>query len=88
MLPIIESMAMGTPVITANVSCMPEVAGEAAMLVDPLDPEAIADAVSRIAADRGLAEGLVHAGERRAAEFGWPAAAAATLSVYRHALEV
>lgn len=88
MLPIIESMSMGTPVITANVSCMPEVAGEAAMLVDPRDPEAIADAVWRIATDQGLVEGLVHAGERRAADFGWPAAAAATLSVYRHALEV
>ncbi len=88
MFPIIESMAMGTPVITSNVSCMPEVAGNAATLVDPLDIEAIAEAVSRMASEPDLVAELVLAGEARVANFDWADAAKATLASYRRVMEV
>ena len=88
MFPIIESMAMGTPVITSNLSCMPEVAGNAALLVDPMDVDSIAAAVSQIATDRDVADGLIRAGERQVTEFSWLKAATATVSVYGQALKV
>ena len=88
MLPIIESMAMGTPVITSRASCMPEIAGEAALTVDPLDFAAIGDALLRILSDEDLAEGLKRAGEQRAAAFSWQTAAASTYVVYQRAAKV
>ena len=53
-LPPLEAMASGTPVVTSNVSSLPEVAGDAAVLVDPLDPAAIADGIYRVLTDRGV----------------------------------
>ncbi|MDP6348665.1 MAG: glycosyltransferase family 1 protein [Chloroflexota bacterium] len=88
MLPVIESMAMGTPVITSRVSCMPEIAGAAAELVDPLDVAEIGEAIVRVLDDRDLAERLTRAGEVRAGSFGWADSAAATYAIYRQVAEV
>ncbi len=82
-LPVLEAMACGTPVITSNVSALPEVAGDAALLVDPNEPEAIAGALGRILDDEGLAHDLRQRGIRQAAHFSWDRAAKETLSVYR-----
>ena len=65
-LPPLEAMASGTPVVTSNVSSLPEVAGDAAVLVDPLDPEMIGDAIYRVLTDDGLRCDLRQKGLARA----------------------
>lgn len=70
-LPPLEAMASCTPVVTSNVSSLPEVVGDAALLVDPRDPEAIANAVQRILTDDELKRSLVRKGLDRAHEFSW-----------------
>lgn len=85
-LPALEAMACGVPVVTSNVSSLPEVVGEAALQVDPTSPQAIADAIARVLDDQGLAASLGHAGIERAAEFSWDGCALATLNAYRHVL--
>ncbi len=85
-LPILEAMACGAPVITANTTSMPEVAGDAALLVDPLDTASITSALERLLGDAALAADLRQRGLQRAALFSWPATAAATLDFYRHAV--
>jgi glycosyltransferase involved in cell wall biosynthesis len=85
-LPIIEAMACGAPVVTSNRSSLPEVAGSAAELCDPIDDESIGDALAKILRDRGLAEDLRRLGFRRAAEFTWERTARETLACYREAL--
>jgi len=87
MFPIVESMAIGTPVVASNVSSMPEVAGGAALLVDPLSVEEIADAVMRVLGDRSLAAGMRSQGLQRAGTFTWEKSAERTESVYLAALE-
>ena len=82
-LPVLEAMSAGAPVITSNTSSLPEVAGDAALLVDPEDVDAIADAVARVLTDPALAEDLRRRGRERAASFTWAATARATLDVYR-----
>jgi glycosyltransferase involved in cell wall biosynthesis len=81
-LPIIEAMACGTPVITSNVTAMPEIAGGAALLVEPHRPESIAAAMHAVASNEVLAEQLRHAGLQRARSFTWEATANATLRAY------
>ena len=76
-------MAHGTPVLTSDRSSLPEVAGDAALLVDPLDRAAIAAGLVRLVGDHGLRARLVEAGRRRAARFTWPATAAATWAAYQ-----
>jgi glycosyltransferase involved in cell wall biosynthesis len=83
-LPIIEAMALGAPVVTSNVSSMPEVAGGAAVLVDPRDPGAIAAGIEEAMARR---DELVAAGRAHAARRSWADAARETLEVYRRAIE-
>lgn len=84
-LPILESMACGTPVLTSNRSSMAEIAGEAALLVDPEDDEAIADAWIRLAGDDALCGRFGAAGIERAQAFTWREAAERTLRIYRDA---
>jgi glycosyltransferase involved in cell wall biosynthesis len=85
-LPVLEALAAGVPVITSDRSSMPDVAGDAAVLVDPEDVDAIAEALARVLSDRDLAEGLRRGGRERAAAFSWDATARATLDVYRHVM--
>jgi glycosyltransferase involved in cell wall biosynthesis len=84
-LPILEAMAVGCPVVTSNVTAMPETAGGAALLVDPGDPASIAKAI--LEAVGPARDQLREAGFRRAGEFTWSATAAATLDVYREVAE-
>jgi glycosyltransferase involved in cell wall biosynthesis len=70
-LPPLEAMASGTPVVTSNVSSMPEVAGDAAVLVDPYDPRAIADGIYSVLTDEKLRREMVHKGIARAGQFSW-----------------
>ena len=86
-LPISESMACGTPVITSNVSSMPEVAGEAAVLVDPRDDEALGQAMCELVEDEGLRERLSEAGRVQCKNFSWPACADATIALYQQVAE-
>ncbi len=82
-LPVLEAMAAGAPVITSNLSSLPEVAGDAALLVDPLDTAAIATGIERVLTDAPLAQRLRAAGRTRAAEFSWKRTAAETLALLR-----
>jgi glycosyltransferase involved in cell wall biosynthesis len=84
-LPILEAMACDCPVVTSNVSAMPETAGGAALLADPQDPNALARAI--IDATGPASTGLRTEGLKRAQQFTWGATAAATLDVYREAAE-
>ena len=70
-LPPLEAMASGTPVVTSNVSSLPEVAGNAAVLVDPYDPHAIADGIYRVLTDADLRKDLRRRGVARAGQFSW-----------------
>ena len=82
-LPVIEAMSCGTPVACANASSLPEVAGDAALLFDPLDVSAIASALERLLADAGLRQELARRGLGRAAGFSWTTAAQGHLAIYR-----
>ena len=82
-LPLIEAMAVGTPLVTSTVSAMPEVAGAAALLVSPADTQAIAAALCRLDGDEALRAHLIAAGHKRAGCFRWSACAQATLAAYR-----
>lgn len=81
-LPPLEAMASGTPVVTSNVSSLPEVVGDAALLVDPRDAAAIAGAVERILEDPALRQALVQKGLVRSREFSWERAALRIKDVY------
>jgi glycosyltransferase involved in cell wall biosynthesis len=70
-LPPLEAMASGTPVITSNVSSLPEVVGDAAILIDPYEPDAIADAMRRVLMDETLRADLRARGLARAGHFSW-----------------
>ena len=83
-LPVLEALARGVPTVAAESSSIPEVAGDAAVLVDPLDEEALADAIARVLDDRPLADDLRRRGPEQAATFSWQETARATLRVYRH----
>jgi glycosyltransferase involved in cell wall biosynthesis len=81
--PVIEAMAAGTPVLTSNVSSLPEVAGEDAVLVDPKDVHAIAEGLRRVLTDTALRERLIGPGRARAAGYTWEATARRTAEVLR-----
>ena len=82
-MPILEAMSAGLPVVTSNCSAMPEVAGEAAVLVEPHDSEAIAEGLQRIIEDEALREELCRKGLARAADFSWRQTAVKMLALYR-----
>ena len=81
--PVLESMACGTPVIAANVTSIPEVAGDAAILVDPLNIDQITDALVKLSADQDLQRTLIDKGTRQALEFSWRRTAQETLNIYK-----
>jgi glycosyltransferase involved in cell wall biosynthesis len=81
-IPILEAMACGTPVVTSTVAAMPEVAGDAALLVDPARPEAIQAGMAKLLFDPRLRRDLAEKGLKRAKEFSWEAMARKTLQIY------
>ncbi len=85
-LPIIESMACGTPVVTSNVSSMPEAAGMAALLIDPLSVDELTGALARLLTDDGLRTDLIQQGYAQASRFTWSRSAQDLLTVYRRLL--
>lgn len=84
--PALEAMACGTPVIVSNVSSLPEVVGDAGILVSPHDPEDIAVAIWRVLSDAQLREEMRAKGLSRATCFSWERAAQQTLDVYREVM--
>lgn len=87
-LPALEAMACGTPVVASNQSALPEVVGEAGVLVDPCDVDAMAAAMSNLLADTALHQQLAQAGRARAAQFTWEGMAVKLLNLYNELLEV
>ena len=84
-LPVVEAMASGAPVLTSNVSALPETAGDAALLVDPGNTDEVADGIRRLLADEALRDRLRAAGLDRAAGFTWDETARRTAEVLRRA---
>jgi glycosyltransferase involved in cell wall biosynthesis len=82
-LPVLEAMATGIPVVASNRGAIPEVAADAAILIDPEDEDALAEAVAGVLCNPELRARLVAAGRRRARLYSWEATAAKTLDVYR-----
>lgn len=82
-IPMLEAMACGVPVITSNTSSMPEVAGDAALLIDPFKPKEITSAMIRITEDKNLRISLVNKGLVQAAKFSWKSMAQNVLEIYR-----
>jgi glycosyltransferase involved in cell wall biosynthesis len=80
-IPLTEAMACGTPVVTSCVNGLKEIAGGAAVLVDPSRPEEIAGAIRRVLGDAGLRSDLAAAGLARSAAFSWPRCARETLAI-------
>lgn len=86
-LPVVEAMACGAPVVCSSCSSLPEVAGEAALLVDPRDVDAIAAGMRQVLQDQALASRLRQDGLQRARQFSWERTAKATLAVYEQAIQ-
>jgi glycosyltransferase involved in cell wall biosynthesis len=81
-LPILEAMASGVAVVTSDTASMPEVAGDAAILVDPHDPKAMAEGIARVLTEERLREVLTQKGLARARRFTWDSVARKTLELY------
>jgi alpha-1,3-rhamnosyl/mannosyltransferase len=86
-LPVLEAMASGVPVVTSRGGALEEVAGDAAILVDPQDTEEIAAGIQRVLDDSALRETLVRKGLARAAQFSWERTARETLRIYEQAIQ-
>jgi alpha-1,3-rhamnosyl/mannosyltransferase len=85
-IPLIEAMACGCPVLTSNVTCLPEVAGQAAVYVDPTSVEDIVSGIMRLECSGDLRAELTARGLDRAAQFSWDLTASQTLAAYRRAV--
>jgi glycosyltransferase involved in cell wall biosynthesis len=85
-MPLLEAMAAGVPIVTSNRSALPEVAGDAALLVDPEDTDALAGSLRRLAQDGDLGRELVRRGEARVREFRWDRSVQQTWAVYQDVL--
>jgi glycosyltransferase involved in cell wall biosynthesis len=81
-MPVLDAMARGVPVVTSRRSAIPEVSGDAALLVDPEDVEELGAALNRLAGDEALRQDLARRGRERAAEFTWERAVESTWNVY------
>jgi glycosyltransferase involved in cell wall biosynthesis len=86
-LPPLEAMACGAPVVTSNTSSLPEVVGDAAVLVDPTDSRAIAEGLAHVLADRNLRADLQRRGRERARTFSWAKGAQAVRGIYADVVE-
>jgi glycosyltransferase involved in cell wall biosynthesis len=82
-LPVLEAMTLGAPVITSNTSSLPEVAGDAALFVNPDDPMDLVDAILQIISDSNLRHELIEKGHKRAKLFSWERTARETLKAYK-----
>lgn len=82
-IPMLEAMACGTPVITSNTSALPEVAGEAALLVDPSNEHEIAGSISKVLSDVNVADALASKGCERVKKFSWEFSAEKLLAIYK-----
>ncbi|MCF4967336.1 glycosyl transferase family 1 [Nostoc sp. CMAA1605] len=82
-LPVLEAMTLGAPVVSSNTSSIPEVAGDAAILIDPEDPMQLAESILKVISDRQLRKDLIARGKARAKLFSWERTAKATLNAYR-----
>lgn len=82
-LPVVEAMACGAPVVVSRTSSLPEVAGDAALMVEPSDSKGLARAICRVLDDEALHSDMRQAGLRQAARFTWDRAARETLKVYQ-----
>jgi len=82
-LPVLEAMSLGTPIISSNISSIPELVGEAGILINPYKEEELIEALRRIVSDKILRERLSLAGRERAKEFSWQKCAEETIKVYR-----
>jgi glycosyltransferase involved in cell wall biosynthesis len=87
-LPVLEAFACGTPVAASSATSIPEVAGNAALLMDPLRTEELRDAMLRLAEDGALARQLADRGLERARQFSWSTTVERTLQVYRRFAEL
>jgi len=85
-MPVLEAMACGVPVITSNASSIPEVAGDAAFLIDPYDVQTLAEAMGSVLEDQNLHESLRTRGLERVKAFSWESTAHQTLEVYKKCL--
>ena len=85
-LPVLEAFAAQVPVVTSNTTSLPEVTGDAALTVDPLDVAALSAAMTRMISDEALANDLTQRGLLRAQTFNWQTCAAATVGVYQEVL--
>ena len=81
-LPPLEAMACGTPVVVSNVSSLPEVVGDAGILVNPYDPESIADGIARVLTDDALRAALAAKGLARARQFSWETSVTRVRQIY------
>lgn len=85
-LQILEAMSCGCPVVTSNISSMPEVAGEAAVLVDPNNVDEIASGIRKLIEEKEFRNKIINAGFKRASEFSWQKTAKETIKVYEKIL--
>ena len=87
-LPVLEAMASGVPVVSSNTSSLPEVAGDAAILIDPMETDEIADAIQRILTDDDVRLSMRERGQQRAKAFSWTHTAEETLAVYHRTAKI
>ncbi len=81
-LPVLEAMACGTPVVTSNTSSLPEVVGDAGIMVDPYDVDALAKAMYEVLTSEAIRKGMIRKGLQRAKMFSWEKTARETLEIY------
>ena len=84
--PVLEAFALGTPVVSSSSSSLPEVAGNAALLVDPYNHEEIAEAIGKILKDKSLSEKLINLGHKQVQKFSWENTANKYMDIYKKLL--
>lgn len=82
-MPVLEAMSVGVPVVCSNTTSLPEVAGDAALFVDPLNTQSIADSIGRILENKNLREELVRKGHENSRRFSWEETARQYLKIYQ-----